>query len=126
MKARLDYELGVIGQMGFAAYFLIVWDLCRYSREKKIWFNVRGSGNGSLVAYALEITSVEPLSHKLLFERFLNPDRITMPDIDLDFQDDRRAEVMEYCNQIWCQPCRANYYFWHNGCPRCPFETLDG
>ena len=99
MKARLDYELGVIGQMGFAAYFLIVWDLCRYSREKKIWFNVRGSGNGSLVAYALEITSVEPLSHKLLFERFLNPDRITMPDIDLDFQDDRRAEVMEYCNQ---------------------------
>ncbi len=100
MKARLDYELGVIEQMGFDAYFLIVWDLCRYSREKKIWYNVRGSGNGSLVAYALEITSVEPLSHKLLFERFLNPpDRVTMPDIDLDYQDDRRAEVMEYCNQ---------------------------
>ena len=98
MQARLDYELGIIKQMGFDTYFLIVWDLCRYSREKKIWYNVRGSGNGSLVAYALEITSVEPLSHRLLFERFLNPDRVTMPDIDLDYQDDRRAEVMEYCN----------------------------
>ncbi len=85
--------------MGFAEYFLIVWDLCRYSRERGIWYNVRGSGNGSLVAYALDITSVEPLSYHLLFERFLNPDRLTMPDIDLDFQDDRRAEVMEYCNQ---------------------------
>ena len=99
VQERLKYELGVINQMGFAEYFLIVWDLCRFSREHNIWFNVRGSGNGSLVAYALDITSVEPLSYNLLFERFLNPDRITMPDIDLDFQDDRRAEVMEYCNQ---------------------------
>jgi len=98
-QRRLDYELSVINQMGFAEYFLIVWDLCRFSREKNIWYNVRGSGNGSLVAFALDITSVEPLSHALLFERFLNPDRVTMPDIDLDFQDDRRAEVMEYCNQ---------------------------
>lgn len=98
-QKRLEYELSVINQMGFAEYFLIVWDLCRFSREKKIWYNVRGSGNGSLVAFALDITSVEPLSHNLLFERFLNPDRVTMPDIDLDFQDDRRAEVMEYCNQ---------------------------
>ncbi len=99
MQTRLDYELGVIKEMGFDAYFLIVWDLCRFAREKEIWYNVRGSGNGSLVAYALEITSVEPLSHSLLFERFLNPDRVTMPDIDLDFQDDRRSEAMEYCNQ---------------------------
>lgn len=99
IQERLRYELDVIDQMGFAEYFLIVWDLCRFSRERKIWYNVRGSGNGSLVAYALDITSVEPLSFGLLFERFLNPDRITMPDIDLDFQDDRRAEVMEYCNQ---------------------------
>ncbi len=98
-QKRLDYELSVINQMGFAEYFLIVWDLCHFSREKNIWYNVRGSGNGSLVAFALDITSVEPLSHALLFERFLNPDRVTMPDIDLDFQDDRRAEVMEYCNQ---------------------------
>ena len=80
-------------------YFLIVWDLCRFSRDRNIWYNVRGSGNGSLVAFALDITSVEPLSFNLLFERFLNQDRLTMPDIDLDFQDDRRAEVMEYCNQ---------------------------
>ncbi len=99
IQKRLEFELGVIDQMGFAEYFLIVWDLCRFSREKNIWYNVRGSGNGSLVAFALDITSVEPLSHNLLFERFLNPDRVTMPDIDLDFQDDRRAEVMEYCNQ---------------------------
>jgi DNA polymerase-3 subunit alpha len=77
-QKRLDYELKVINQMGFAEYFLIVWDLCRFSREKKIWYNVRGSGNGSLVAFALDITSVEPLSHALLFERFLNPDRVTM------------------------------------------------
>ena len=99
IQERLNYELGVINQMGFAEYFLIVWDLCRFSRERNIWYNVRGSGNGSLVAFALDITSVEPLSYHLLFERFLNPDRITMPDIDLDYQDDRRAEVMEYCNQ---------------------------
>ena len=99
VQKRLDYELGVINQMGFAEYFLIVWDLCRFSRDQNIWYNVRGSGNGSLVAYALDITMVNPLEHQLLFERFLNPDRVTMPDIDLDYQDDRRAEVMEYCNQ---------------------------
>ncbi|MFZ3070870.1 MAG: DNA polymerase III subunit alpha [Anaerolineaceae bacterium] len=96
---RLDYELGVINEMGFNEYFLIVWDLCRYATEKNIWYNARGSAAGSLVAYALDITSVEPIRHKLLFERFLNPGRISMPDIDLDFQDDRRAEMMEYCNQ---------------------------
>lgn len=99
VQERLKYELGVINRMGFAEYFLIVWDLCRFSREHQIWYNVRGSGNGSLVAYALDITSVEPLSYHLLFERFLNPDRLTMPDIDLDYPDDRRAEVMEYCSQ---------------------------
>ena len=81
-QKRMEYELSVINQMGFAEYFLIVWDLCRFSREKRIWYNVRGSGNGSLVAFALDITSVEPLSHNLLFERFLNPDRVTMPDLD--------------------------------------------
>lgn len=99
IQERLKYELEIINQMGFDEYFLIVWDLCRFSRDRNIWYNVRGSGNGSLVAFALDITSVEPLSFNLLFERFLNPDRLTMPDIDLDFQDDRRAEVMEYCNQ---------------------------
>ena len=99
IQQRLDYELGVIHKMGFDEYFLIVWDLCRYAREKNIWYNARGSAAGSLVAYALNITSVDPLRFNLLFERFLNPGRVTMPDIDLDFQDDRRAEMMEYCNQ---------------------------
>ncbi len=98
-RERLDYELGVIRAMGFDEYFLIVWDLCRHAREKNIWYNARGSAAGSLVAFALGITSVEPIRHKLMFERFLNPDRVTMPDIDLDFQDDRRADMMEYCNE---------------------------
>ena len=94
---RLEYELGVIDTMGFAAYFLIVWDLCRHAAELGIWYNARGSAAGSLVAYTLDITNVEPLSHGLIFERFLNPDRVNMPDIDLDFQDDRRADIMQYC-----------------------------
>jgi len=82
--------------MGFDAYFLIVWDLCRYARQQDIWYNVRGSGNGSIVAYTLDITMVDPIRHELMFERFLNPGRISMPDIDLDFRDDCRAEVLEY------------------------------
>lgn len=93
---RLDYELGIIHQMGFDTYFLIVWDLCRYASEKGIWYNARGSAAGSLVAFALDITLVDPLEHGLIFERFLNPGRISMPDIDLDFRDDRRAEMLEY------------------------------
>jgi DNA polymerase-3 subunit alpha len=97
VRQRLEYELGVIHQMGFDAYFLIVWDLCRYSRENGIWYNARGSAAGSLVAYTLDITLVEPIHHGLIFERFLNPGRISMPDIDLDFQDDLRSKVMEYC-----------------------------
>ena len=83
--------------MGFDAYFLIVWDLCRYAKENGIWYNARGSAAGSIVAYVLEIALVDPLQHNLLFERFLNPGRISMPDIDLDFRDDRRAEMLEYC-----------------------------
>ena len=96
-RERLEYELAVIHQMGFDAYFLIVWDLCRHAREKGIWYNARGSAAGSIVAYTLEITNVEPIAHGLIFERFLNPGRISMPDIDLDFQDDQRAQMMEYC-----------------------------
>jgi DNA polymerase-3 subunit alpha len=101
VRERLDYELGIINSMGFDAYFLIVWDLCRHAREVGIWYNARGSAEGSIVAYALEITLVEPISHGLLFERFLNPSRISMPDIDLDFQDDRRAEMLEYCARTY-------------------------
>ena len=97
VQERIDYELGVIHKMGFEAYFLIVWDLCRYAKENGIWYNARGSAAGSIVAYVLEIALVDPLQHDLLFERFLNPGRISMPDIDLDFRDDRRAEMLEYC-----------------------------
>jgi DNA polymerase-3 subunit alpha len=96
VRARLDYELNIIHTMGFDAYFLIVWDLCKYARERGIWYNARGSAAGSIVAYALDITLVDPIEHDLLFERFLNPGRISMPDIDLDFPDDRRAEMLEY------------------------------
>jgi DNA polymerase-3 subunit alpha len=103
VQTRLDYELGIIRRMGFDAYFLIVWDLCRHARELGIWYNARGSAAGSLVAYVLDITLVDPLAHELLFERFLNPDRISMPDIDLDFRDDRRAEMLEYAVQKYGQ-----------------------
>ena len=96
IRQRLEYELGVIHQMGFDTYFLIVWDLCRFARQRGIWYNARGSAAGSIVAYCLEITLVDPLEHGLIFERFLNPSRISMPDIDLDFRDDRRVEMMEY------------------------------
>ena len=97
VRERLDYELGIIHKMGFDAYFLIVWDLCRHAKENGIWYNARGSAAGSIVAYVLEIALVDPLAHDLLFERFLNPGRISMPDIDLDFRDDRRAEMLDYC-----------------------------
>ncbi|MBI4732163.1 MAG: DNA polymerase III subunit alpha [Chloroflexi bacterium] len=103
VQTRLDYELGVINKMGFDAYFLIVWDLCRYASEHNIWYNTRGSGAGSIVAYTLFVTLIDPLQHDLLFERFLNPGRISMPDIDLDFPDDRRSEMLEYAVQKYGQ-----------------------
>ncbi|MGQ0601327.1 MAG: DNA polymerase III subunit alpha [Anaerolineales bacterium] len=99
VKERLHYELRVINEMGFAAYFLIVWDLCRYALQNGIWYNARGSAAGSIVAYVLDITTVEPLAHGLIFERFLNPGRVSMPDIDLDFQDDLRYQLLDYCVQ---------------------------
>ncbi|MEW6094020.1 MAG: DNA polymerase III subunit alpha, partial [Chloroflexota bacterium] len=95
--------LGVIHRMGFDDYFLIVWDLCRYAGERGIWYNTRGSGAGSIVAYTLFVTLIDPLQHDLLFERFLNPGRISMPDIDLDFPDDRRAEMLDYAVQKYGQ-----------------------
>lgn len=96
-EERLRYELGVIGRMGFDDYFLIVWDFIRFAHEHGIVTGPgRGSSAGSLVAYALKITDVDPIKHKLLFERFLNPERVTMPDIDIDFSDERRDEVIRY------------------------------
>jgi len=97
VRERLDYELDVIHEMGFDAYFLIVWDLCQHAQQQGIWYNARGSAAGSLVAYTLDINLIDPLEHHLMFERFLQQGRVNMPDIDLDFQDDRRAEMMQYC-----------------------------
>jgi DNA polymerase-3 subunit alpha len=97
MTERLNYELGVIQQMGYAGYFLIVQDFVQFAKERNIPVGPgRGSAAGSLVSYALEITDLEPLKYGLIFERFLNPDRISMPDIDIDFSDDGRAEVISY------------------------------
>ena len=95
-RERLEYELDIIHKMGFDTYFLIVWDLCRYAREQDIWYNARGSAEASIVAYTLDITLLDPLEHGLIFERFLNLGRISMPDIDLDFRDDRRADMLVY------------------------------
>lgn len=100
LKERADYELGVIIQMGFAAYFLITWDFIYFAKTHGIPVGPgRGSAAGSLVAYALEITDLDPIKHKLLFERFLNPERYTMPDVDIDFCIERRGEVIDYVTQ---------------------------
>jgi DNA polymerase-3 subunit alpha len=96
LRQRLDYELGIINRMGFDTYFLIVWDLTQFAAHADIWWNVRGSGAGSIAAYTLGITMVDPIQNELLFERFLNPARISMPDIDIDFPDDRRGEMIAY------------------------------
>ncbi|MGN1152794.1 MAG: DNA polymerase III subunit alpha, partial [Candidatus Gastranaerophilaceae bacterium] len=100
LKERIDYEIGVIEQMGFAAYFLITWDFIHYAKTHGIPVGPgRGSAAGSVVAYTLEITDLDPIQHKLLFERFLNPERFTMPDIDIDFCIERRGEVIDYVTQ---------------------------
>jgi len=99
-RQRLNYELSVITQTGFSGYFLIVSDFCRYAREQGVAVGPgRGSAAASMVAYLLGITSVEPLRHDLLFERFLNPERISMPDIDIDFDPDGREKVIRYVTQ---------------------------
>jgi DNA polymerase-3 subunit alpha len=98
-RARLEYELNVIIKMGYAAYFLIVADFVRFAREQGIATTCRGSAPGSIVTYALGITPVDPLHYELPFERFLNQDRVTMPDIDIDFEDGRRDEVIRYVSQ---------------------------
>jgi DNA polymerase-3 subunit alpha len=97
VRERLEYELGVIEQMGFVDYFLIVWDFIHFAKMNSIMVGPgRGSGAGSLVAYCLDITDVDPLKYNLLFERFLNPERISMPDFDIDFCYERRQEVIDY------------------------------
>lgn len=97
VKDRLEYELSVIRQMGYIDYFLIVWDFIKYAKDNGIMVGPgRGSAAGSLVSYCLGITSIDPLKYSLLFERFLNPERISMPDIDIDFCYERRQEVIDY------------------------------
>ena len=95
-EARLTYELEVITQTRYANYFLVVWDIARFVLERDIAFAVRGSAAGSLVLYCLGVTDVNPLLYRIVFERFLNVERREMPDIDMDFQDDRREEVLNY------------------------------
>ncbi|MGB8359565.1 MAG: DNA polymerase III subunit alpha, partial [Bacteroidales bacterium] len=97
LQARLDFELSVIKNMGFPGYFLIVQDFLRAAREMGVWVGPgRGSAAGSAVAYSLRITDIDPIKYNLLFERFLNPDRISMPDIDIDFDEDGREKVLKY------------------------------
>jgi DNA polymerase-3 subunit alpha len=96
LTERLDYELGVIAKMGYAAYFLIVQDFVNFARRRGIYTTVRGSAAGSLVLYACGVTDVDPIAYRLPFDRFLNLERYTMPDIDVDFMDSRRDEVIKY------------------------------
>ena len=97
LQERMDYELDTIRNMGFVDYFLIVWDFVRYAKTHDIMVGPgRGSAAGSIVAYCLDITQLDPIKYDLLFERFLNPNRVTMPDIDIDFADDRRQDVIDY------------------------------
>lgn len=97
---RMEYELSVIERMGYPSYFLIVWDFCDYARRHGIAVGPgRGSGAGSIVAYVLGITDIDPLPYKLLFERFLNPERVSMPDFDIDFCYERRGEVIDYVTE---------------------------
>src|SRR5579885_3546121 len=107
LKQKLDYELSLISRKGFVPYFLIEWDFVNYARAHGIRCLARGSAAGSLVAYSLGITNVDPLRYQLLFDRFLTPDRVDMPDIDMDFPDDRREEVIEYVARKYGHECVA-------------------
>ncbi len=100
IQNRLDYEIRIIEQMGYVDYFLIVWDFIKYSKDNKIMVGPgRGSAAGSLVAYSMKITNIDPLRYNLIFERFLNPERVSMPDIDVDFCYERREEVIDYVKE---------------------------
>ena len=100
IRERLEYELSVIERMGYVDYFLIVWDFINYARSQGIPVGPgRGSAAGSVVSYCLHITNIDPIKYQLLFERFLNPERVSMPDIDIDFCYERRQEVIDYVSR---------------------------
>ena len=103
IKQRLEYELDVIKTTQFANYILVVWDIISLSEKQNILFGVRGSAASSIVLHCLGITALDPIEHNLVFERFLNIERKEMPDVDLDFQDDRRDEVIAYVSQKYGQ-----------------------
>ena len=108
LKERLEYELSVIKSMGYVDYFLIVWDFINYARTQGIKVGPgRGSAAGSIVSYCLGITSIDPIKYQLLFERFLNPERVSMPDIDVDFCYERRQEVIDYVTRKYGKDCVA-------------------
>src|SRR5207302_3617807 len=98
-RDRLEHELGIICRMGFAGYFLIVWDFVRFASENGIPASARGSACGAIVSYVLKLSHVDPLEYDLLFERFLDPNRSEAPDIDIDFCQERREEVIAYVRQ---------------------------
>ena len=106
LRERLDYELGIIKRMGYVDYFLIVWDFINYAKSNDIMVGPgRGSAAGSIVSYCLKITNIDPIKYNLLFERFLNPERVSMPDIDIDFCFERRQEVIEYVRRKYGDDC---------------------
>src|SRR5437660_11510284 len=107
VQKQLDYEFNMIVKKGFAPYFLIEWDFVNYARSRGIRCSARGSAAGSLLAYSLGITNVDPLRYQLPFERFFNTERADMPDIDMDFPDDRREEVIEYVTRKYGDDCVA-------------------
>jgi DNA polymerase-3 subunit alpha len=118
-RERLDFELGVISEMGFESYFLIVWDFVKYAKENGIAVGPgRGSAAGSIVAYALEITDIDPLANDLLFERFLNPGRKSMPDIDIDFSVRGRERVIRYVQEKYGRECVAQIITFGKMAPR--------
>ncbi|WP_306371627.1 DNA polymerase III subunit alpha [Nocardiopsis sp. CC223A] len=108
VRDRIEYELNIINEMGFPAYFLVVADICQYARKQKIALGPgRGSATGSMIAYILGITDLDPIEHSLIFERFLNPERVTMPDVDLDFDERRRGEMIDYVTQLYGEESTA-------------------
>ncbi len=125
LKERVDYELSVINKMGFPAYFLITWDFIHYAKTHNIPVGPgRGSAAGSVVAYALEITDLDPIKHNLLFERFLNEERFTMPDIDIDFCIEKRRQVIDYVTQKYGEDRVCQIITFSTYAPKAAFKGI--